>query len=78
MKDFLKTRLGEKIGITRFGMPVEVYFEARLKAIEGEVAIFEDDRGQSFALGIDRIILVGPAEGRGGEGKPRPGFNPGK
>ena len=67
MKEFLKSKLGEKLGITRFGMPTEVYFEARLKAVEGEVAIFEDEHGQSFALGIERIILVGPPGSRSKE-----------
>jgi len=75
MKEFLKSKLGEKLGITRFGMPTEVYFEARLKAVEGEVAIFEDEHGQSFALGIERIILVGPS-GESKQRKLRPGFNP--
>ena len=74
MKEFLKSKIGEKLGITRFGMPSEVYFEAKLKAVEGEVAIFNDEHGQTFGLGIDRIILVGPPEQTKESGKSRPGF----
>ena len=77
MKEFLKSKIGEKLGITRFGMPQEIYFEAKLKAIDGEVALFEDDRGQGFALGIDRIIMVGPPEKQKPDSKSRPGFSRG-
>jgi hypothetical protein len=78
MKEFLKSKIGEKMGVTRFGIPAEVYFEAKLKAIEGEAAVFEDDRGQVFALGIDRIILVSPPEKDKATDKSRPGFGPAK
>jgi hypothetical protein len=74
LKEYLKNKIGEKLGVTRFGMPQEVYFEAVLKGIEAEVAIFEDEKGRSFALGIDRIILVGPPE-RKEDGKSKPGFS---
>ena len=74
MKEFLKSKVGEKLGITRFGMPVEIYFEARLKSIDNEVAVFEDERGRTFALGIDRIILVGPPEKQKDDEKSKPGF----
>lgn len=77
MKEFLKSKVGEKLGVTRFGMPQEIYFEAKLKGIDGEVAIFEDERGQTFALGIDRIILVGPPERQKSDPKSRPGFSRG-
>lgn len=78
MKEFLKAKIGEKMGVTRIGIPSEVYFEARLKAVEGEIAVFEDDKGQLFGLGIERIILVGSPERRDGGEKARPGFGPAK
>jgi len=74
LKEYLKSKVGEKLGITRFGMPVEIYFEAKLKSIDGEVVVFEDDRGQTFALGIDRIILIGPPEKKKDDEKSKPGF----
>jgi hypothetical protein len=74
LKEFLKSKIGEKLGITRFGMPVEIYFEAKLKSIDGEVALFENERGQIFALGIDRVILVGPPEKQKDDEKSKPGF----
>jgi hypothetical protein len=78
LKDFLKARLGEKLGITRIGIPKEVYFEAKLRAVEGEVAVFEDEKGQLFAIGIDKIIMIGPPERGLEEERQKPGFAPKK
>lgn len=78
MKDFLKSRIGEKLGITRLGFPKEVYFEAKLKAVEGEAAIFEDEKSRVFALGVDKIIMVGSPELGAEEQRVKPGFLSGK
>lgn len=76
MKNYLKTRIGEKLGIVRIGIPQEVYFEAKLKETTDEVAIFEDEHGRTFALGIERIVLVGPPEKSPESSRNRPGFSP--
>ena len=78
MKEYLKARVGEQIGITRTGIPKEVYFEGKLKSVEDGVAVLEDDKGRIFAVAIDKIILVGPAEEHGGAEKAQPGFKGGK
>jgi len=75
MKEYLKAQLGKKIGVIRIGIPKEVYFEAELKEIKEGVVIFEDEKGEEFALGIDKIILAGAPEQKSGEEKPRPGFS---
>ena len=74
MHKFLKNRIGKKLGITRFGIPKEVYFEATLKSIEDDVAVFENEQGEEFALEISKIIMVGPPEKQEEETKPKPGF----
>ncbi len=78
MKDFLKARIGEKLGVTRIGLPKEVYFEAKLKAVENAVAVFEDEKAQSFAVGIDKIIMAGAPDQKSEEERVKPGFTPGK
>jgi|GEM_PF-1794347 len=75
MKEYLQAHLGKKIGVIRIGIPKEVYFEAELKEIKEGVAVFEDEKGEEFALGIDKIILVGAPERKPGEEKPRTGFS---
>ena len=78
VKEYLKERIGEVVGITRTGIPKEVYFEGKLKAVEGGVAVLEDERGRIFGIALDKIILVGPAEEQGGAEKVRPGFKGGR
>ncbi len=78
MKEYLKARVGEQVGITRTGIPKELYFEGKLKAVEGGVAVLEDEKGRVFGVAIDKIILVGPAEDQGGAEKAQPGFKGGK
>ena len=78
MKEYLKARVGEQVGITRTGIPKEVYFEGKLKAVEGGVAVLEDEKGRVFGVAIDKIILVGPAEDRASAEKAQPGFKGGK
>jgi len=74
MKQYLEARKGQKLGITRAGMPKEVYFEATVKEVAGSVVILADDSGQEIALPLDKILVVGPPEP-----KPEPdkvGFRP--
>ncbi len=73
MREYLKNKIGEKLGVIRAGFPKEVYFEARLKALENEVAVFETEEGEEFALCLDKIIIVGPPE-KSEEQKPPAGF----
>lgn len=67
MKEYLKARIGARIGVTRAGFPKEVYFEGTLREVAGEAAVFEDDKGNEIAVSIDKIIVVGPAEDSDGE-----------
>ncbi len=62
MKEYLKKRKSEKVGLTRAGFPKEVYFEAIVKDVSGEVAILEDEKGKEVAIPIDKILMVGPPE----------------
>ena len=62
MKEYLEARQGQKLGITRAGMPKEVYFEATVVAVAGGVVVLKDDSGQEIALPLDKILLVGPPE----------------
>ena len=73
MKNYLQKKIGAKLGVTRAGLPKEVYFEARLKAVEGEVAVFEDEQGREIAVPLDKILLLGPEDAFEND-KPRPGF----
>ena len=68
MKSYLKGKKGKRLGIIRAGMPKEVYFDAVLKSVEGEVVIFEDDDGNEVAVPIDKVLVAGPPE-NGEDGK---------
>jgi hypothetical protein len=74
MKEFLEARKGQKLGITRAGMPKEVYFEATVITVAGGVVILKDDSDQEIALPLDKILLVGPPEPEPEPGKV--GFRP--
>ena len=74
MKDYLNNKLGKKLGVIRAGMPKEVYFEAVLKEVTDEAAVFEDLEGAEIALPLDKILLVGPPEEGGEDEKSRAGF----
>ncbi len=73
MKEYLENKTGKKLGITRAGFPKEVYFEAVLKRVDEQVAVFEDDDGEEIAIPLDKIIMVGKAE-REEEERNKPGF----
>lgn len=62
MKDYLEAKVGQKLGVTRVGVPKEVYFEATLTAVRGGVAVFADAAGREVALGVDKILVIGPPE----------------
>ncbi len=72
MKSYLKEKIGSRLGITRQGMPKEVYFEAELKAVLDDTAVFVDEEGE-LAVCLDKILLVTPPEDSGPEKDP-PGF----
>ena len=74
MKTYLKNKIGSRLGVMRTGMPKEVYFEATLKEVGEEVAVFEDKDGAEIALPIDKILLVGPPEKAEDGDRPRAGF----
>jgi len=59
MKEYLSGRTGDKIGILRVGMPKEVFFEATVKEVSGNVVILEIENGKETVLSIDKIIYVG-------------------
>ncbi len=71
MKGYLESKKGELVGIIRAGMPKDVYFEAKVKELSGEVVILENDQGEELALPVEKIILVGPCQD---EPKSRAGF----
>jgi hypothetical protein len=62
MKNYLESNTGKRLGITRVGMPKEVYFEAKVKQVSGDVVILEDDDGKEIVLPVEKIILIGPCE----------------
>ncbi|MFO8057060.1 MAG: hypothetical protein R6V10_07180 [bacterium] len=61
MRSYLKNKTGTKLGIIREGMPKEVYFEAELKKVLDDTAVFEGEEGE-IALSLDKILLVTPPE----------------
>lgn len=61
MKSYLKNKIGSKLGIIRQGVPKEVYFEAELKKVLDDTAIFEGEEGE-LALSLDKILMVMPPE----------------
>ena len=62
MKNYLENKKGERVGIIRAGMPKEVYFEARIRDLAGDVVLLENDDGEEMALPVDKIIMIGPPE----------------
>ena len=74
MKSYLEKKIGRKLGITRAGMPKEIYFEATLKELNDEVAVFEDEQGNEIALPLDKIMVIGPPERDQDKDRPKPGF----
>jgi hypothetical protein len=76
MKSYLAKKIGQKIGVTRVGIPKEVYFEALLKEVNEEVAVFVADDGAEIALALDKVLVVGPLEIKDDKRR-TPGFAPG-
>lgn len=74
MKTYLKNKVGQKLGVIRAGMPKEVYFEATLKEVGEDTAVFEDKDGDEIALPLDKILLIGPPEESGENAQSRAGF----
>ena len=74
MKDYLQGMLGKKLGVTRVGIPKEVYFEARLEKVSDNIAVFKDENNDEIALPLDKILLVGPPEEGDKEKRNKPGF----
>jgi len=74
MKSYLLKKIGQRLGVIRAGMPKEVYFEAVLKEVTDEAAVFELEGGET-ALPLDKLLVVSPPEGPGGGGKPPAGFS---
>ncbi len=72
MKSYLKDKLGSKLGITRQGMPKEVYFEAELIKVLEDTAVFAGEEGE-IAVCLDKILLVSPPEDSETDRNP-PGF----
>ena len=74
MKTYLGKKIGKRLGVARMGFPKEVHFEAVLKEVVGEVAVFLDDDGREIALAMDNIIYVGPVETKDKQDRKKPGF----
>jgi hypothetical protein len=74
MKSYLETRRDKLLGVTRAGMPKEVYFEARLKEVKGDVAIFELEQGKEAAVPLDKILVAGDPDRPGEADRRAPGF----
>ena len=77
MKSYLLNKTGQKLGVTRAGLPREVYFEAVLRELGDGFAVFTDDEGREIALPLDKILVIGPAPDAQGSHR-RPGFLPGE
>jgi hypothetical protein len=74
MKSYLEKQTGKKLGVARMGFPKEVHFEAVLKEVGDDVAVFEDDEGREIALALDNIIYVGPVGTEDKNDRQKPGF----
>lgn len=74
MKSYLAEKIGKRLGISRLGIPKEVYFEALVKQVKENVVIFEDDDGAEIAIPLDKILVAGPPEQEDAEGHKKPGF----
>ena len=74
MKGYLEKKIGARLSVTRVGLPKEIYFEAVLKAVDDQVAIFLDERGNEIALALDKILMIGPAEESGDRDRSPVGF----
>jgi hypothetical protein len=77
MKSYLTAKTGQKLGVTRAGMPKEVYFEAVLREVGEDCAVFTDDEGREVVVPLDKILVIGPAPEAEGERR-KPGFLPGE
>jgi hypothetical protein len=76
MKSYLTAKTGQKLGVTRAGMPKEVYFEAMLREVGDDFAVFTDDEGREIAVPLSKILVIGPAP-EAEKSRRRPGFLPG-
>ncbi|HUT51858.1 MAG TPA: hypothetical protein VM658_00560 [bacterium] len=73
MKSYLADKTGQKMGVTRAGMPKEVYFEGVLRELGEDFAVFTDGDGREIALPLDKILVIGPAPDAE-ESRRKPGF----
>jgi len=62
VKEYLEKRMGRKVGITRSGFPKEVVHIGKVLRIESDVAVLGDDKGREWAIPLDKVLLVGPAD----------------
>lgn len=62
MRVYLEQKIGRRLSVIRAGMPREVYFEAVLRSVDDEVAIFEDEEGREIALALDKVLVIGQPE----------------
>jgi len=62
VKEYLEKRIGRKVGITRSGFPKEVVHSGKVLRIESDVAVLEGDKGLEWAIPLDKVLLIGPAD----------------
>jgi hypothetical protein len=74
MREYLATRIGQKLGVVRSGLPKEVYFEAELVAVMDTVAVFRTGEGKELAVALAAIVMAGPPDAPGEDKRQKPGF----
>ena len=61
VKEYFEKRVGKQVGVTRSGFPKEVLHSGKLLRVEYDMAVLQDDKGREWAIPLDKVLLVGPA-----------------
>jgi ferredoxin-fold anticodon binding domain-containing protein len=67
VKEYLEKRVGKQVGITRSGFPKELLHSGKVLRVESDMAVLQDDKGREWAIPLDKVLLVGPADVEGDE-----------
>ena len=62
VKEYLESKVGQKVGIVRAGFPKEVQTSGKLAKVEFDMAVISDDQKQEWAIPLDKILAVVPCE----------------
>ena len=62
VKEYLEKRIGQSMGVVRSGFPKEVLHNGKLLRIECDIAVLEDEKGQEWAIPVDKVLLISPSD----------------